>query len=129
MNLDDVIDALLVGIPPLVSVNQEPLQGTDDYGTSQNAPFFVIGPPELGWGEGGFCTGGPTSATFPVIVVLDQNQFTTRDAPKLAIAVANAVQAILRDANIEPVRPIAYTGGSSGERPGYEIPVTMPLTD
>lgn len=129
MNTDDVVDALLNGIPPLVSVGGLPLDGTDDFGTSQNAPFFVIGPPELSWEGETFCAGHPREGTFPVVVVVDQNVFTTRDSPKLAIAVARAIQQVLPQANIGIVRPVAFTGGGTGERPGYEIPVSVIFSD
>lgn len=130
MNLDEAVDAILAAVPLHVSVNSEPLQGTDDYGTSQNAPFFVVGPPELSWEEEGYCNGGPSDATFPVVVVVDENQFTTRDSPQLAISVARAIQMELTDAIVGPVvRPVAFTGGGSGDRPAYEIPVNVKLSD
>lgn len=130
MNIDEIIDAILNGVESLVVVNGSPLEGTDDFGTNMNAPFIVVGPPEMTWDQDTYCSGPPKEVTFPVLVVVDQNVFTTRDSPKLAITVAQAIQQTLRDANIGVLRPVAFTGGGvGGDRPAYEIPVSMILTE
>lgn len=130
MNIDEAIDAIIAAVQGNVTVNGNPLHATDDVGTSTLPPFVVVTPPELDWGEEAFCDGGPSEATFPVVLVMPSNQFTTRDAPSLAAVVARAIQASITDALVGPiVRPVAFTGGTSGEQPGYEIPVNIKLND
>ncbi|QFU87877.1 hypothetical protein [Amycolatopsis sp. YIM 10] len=93
-------------------------------GDSIAPPGLVVGAPRLAWDA--YNTGGmPTSATFPVFLVVGFAERTLPELYELVPVVAQAIETT--DATIAGANPGTYVGANT-ELPAYTFDADFPLT-
>lgn len=89
-------------------------------GANLNVPAAVIGPPDLTW-EGGYGVAEPSDATFPIAVVVAQNESAVDVLEQLIVQVTDAIYNNTEDMAVTAANPETYPTGNSTALPCYVI--------